>query len=199
MSDVILNLDYHDPRFASVPSATTLAIVLHAHGSTSENMAHVKDAVQDAVGKENVDIYSPTLPYSDPLDTTGADEIVLRLVADLDAIWSEKLGGYGKVVFVGHSLGVVISRRVFLVGSLNPPDYDKEFKRRDELYEKVLDQRKRQPKLKGLPDEKVLPCEWAPKVERLILLASWDKGWSVSPRTSWYYSIGLNALASSAV
>ena len=194
ISDVNLNLNYRVPAFSSVPSATTLAVVLHAYGLTSGNMADVKDAVQKEFGQVNVDIYSPTLPYSDPLDQTGADEIVLRLVADLDEIWSKKPGGYSKVVFIGHSLGGIILKRVFLVGSFNPPDYDKEFKRRDELYEKVLDQRKRQPKLKGLPDEKILPCDWAPKVERLILLASWDKGWSVSPRTSWYYSIGLNAL-----
>ena len=194
MSDVNFNLNYHRPEFSSVPGATTLAVVLHTYWKTSENVADVKDAVQKEFGQVNVDIYSPTLPYSDPLDPTGADEIVLRLVADLDEIWSKKPGGYGKVVFIGHSLGGIILRRVFLVGSLNPPDYDKEFKRRDELYQKVLDLRKSQPNLKGLPDEKILPCDWAPKVERLILLASWDKGWSVSPRTSWYYSIGLNAL-----
>jgi pimeloyl-ACP methyl ester carboxylesterase len=194
MSDVNLNLNYHVPEFSSLLGATTLAVVLHAYGVTSEKMADVKHAVQKAFGQENVDIYSPTLPYSDPLDPTGADEIVLRLVADLDEIWSKKLGGYDKVVFIGHSLGGNMLRRVFLVGSLNPPDYDQEFKRRDELYEKVLDQRKKQPKLKGLPDEEILPCDWAPKVERLILLASWNKGWSVSPRTSWFYSIGLNAL-----
>jgi pimeloyl-ACP methyl ester carboxylesterase len=197
MSDVNLDLNYLVPKFSPVPSATTLAVVLHAYGAKSEDMADVKDAVQTAFQesvKKKVDIYSPTLPYSDPLDPTGADEIVLRLVADLDEIWSKKPGGYDKVVFIGHSLGGIILRRVFLVGSLNPPDYDKEFKRRDELYEKVFDQRKRQPKLKGLSDEKILPCDWAPMVERLILLATWDKGWSVSPRTSWYYSIVLNAL-----
>jgi pimeloyl-ACP methyl ester carboxylesterase len=41
---------------------------------------------------------------------------------------------------------------------------------------------------------KALPCEWAKRVERLVLLATWDKGWSISDRIGWLYSIGLNAL-----
>ena len=135
MSDVNLNLNYHVPEFSSLPGATTLAVVLYAYGVTSENMADVKYAVQKAFGQENVDIYSPTVPYSDPLDPTGADEIVLRWWL-IDEIWSKKPGGYDKVVFIGHSLGGNILRRVFLVGSLNPPDYDNEFKRRDESYER---------------------------------------------------------------
>src|SRR5262249_11315643 len=115
-----------------------------------------------------------------------------------DEIWRSKPGGYERIVFVGHSLGGILLRRLFLAGSLNPDDYAGEFSARDELSKRLEEQRQTARKRNELPELKeaeVFPCEWAPKVERLILLATWDKGWSVSPRTSWWTSIGLNALA----
>jgi hypothetical protein len=199
MSNNDFKPNYSASEFTPSTQATTLAVVLHAYGSSSEKMAKagVTTAVKEALGQDSVDVYCPTLPYADTLDATGADEIVLALVRRLDEIWSQKPGGYEKVVFIGHSLGGLILRRVFLAGSLNPPDYDNAFKARDDLYDKILAQRKahrKSQKLENVEDAKLLPCEWAPKVERLVLLATWDKGWNVSPRASWRYSIGLNAL-----
>ncbi|MBM3562543.1 MAG: hypothetical protein FJX48_05160 [Alphaproteobacteria bacterium] len=78
-----------------------------------------------------------------------------------------------------------MARRIFLAGSLNPPDYSDGYKIRDELWDAISEKR---------GEEKNLPCEWAPRVDRLIMLATWDKGWTISDRTSWFYSIGLNIL-----
>jgi pimeloyl-ACP methyl ester carboxylesterase len=175
-------LKYNDPPFASQPGATTLVVMLHAFRWNHDKLVDLIGVVEEALGKDKVDIYAPTLPYSHMLDSTGAGALVVDLVGDLDKIWNEK---YQKVIFVGHSLGGTISRRLFLAGSLNPPDYsDGNRWTRDDLWTAVAELRNNKP----------LPCEWAKHVDRLVLLATWDKGWSISDRIAWFYAIGLNAL-----
>ncbi len=34
--------------------------------------------------------------------------------------------------------------------------------------------------------------EWATRVERIVLLAAWEKGWSISDRSSWYNTTIIN-------
>jgi pimeloyl-ACP methyl ester carboxylesterase len=178
-------LHYDNPAFAYSPNARILIVMLHSFSSGREMLVDLFGAVQEAFG-DNIDIYAPTLPYARRLDSTGAGATVVNLIGDLDAIWDSKSGEkYDKVVFIGHSLGGVLARRVFLAGSLNPPDYSDGFKIRDELWDAITKER---------GEEKDLPCEWAKRVERLVMLATWDKGWTISDRTSWFYSIGLNIL-----
>ncbi len=186
---------FNTPEFKPSAGATKLAVVLHAYKSNAEGMKHVAEAAKQALG-DDVDVYCPTLPHSNPCDMTGAERIVLGLVASLNKIWSDKQkltpGGYKEVVLIGHSLGGALARRLFLAGSLNPPDYADGFSARDELLEAVIElQGGAHP---GAERTKLLPCAWAPRVTRVLLLATWDKGWSVSPRTSWWASAGLNFL-----
>lgn len=177
-------LTYNIPVFTSAPGAKTLVVMLHAFASTHKQLADLIRVVEAVYGKDEVDVYAPDLPYQHRLDGGGADELVLNLVADLDRIWDAKAGEkYQNVIFIGHSIGGTILRRVFLAGSLNPPDYSGAYSVRDELWKAVAQKR-----------DKGLPCEWARSVRRLVLLASWDKGWSISDSTSWFYSIGLNIL-----
>jgi pimeloyl-ACP methyl ester carboxylesterase len=131
------------------------------------------DLAKRAFAEKGVDIYAPTLPYSKWSDRTGADGIVKVIARDLDRLW-ETRGKYERVVFVGHSMGGVLLRRVFLYGARRSPDFDGEFAHRDDLGG-------------GLRP-------WAEKVERLVLIGTWDKGWSVSERDSWWAAIGLNLL-----
>ena len=178
-------LPYGDPAFVSSPNAKILVVMFHSFSSGRETLADLISAVREALG-DNIDIYAPNLPYGRPLDSTGASETVVNLVGHLDAIWENKSGGKNhKIIFVGHSLGGVLARRVFLAGSLNPPDYSDGFRIRDELWDAISEKR---------GEEKNLPCEWAPQVERLVMLATWDKGWTISDRTSWFYSFWLNIL-----
>ncbi|MGJ0396848.1 MAG: alpha/beta fold hydrolase [Methylocystis sp.] len=179
------NLPCGDPAFVSSPNAEILVVMFHSFSSGRETLADLISAVREALG-DNIDIYAPNLPYGRLLDSTGAGATVVNLVGKLDAIWENKSGAkYHTIIFVGHSLGGVLARRVFLAGSLNPPDYSDGFKIRDELWDAISKQR---------GEEKSLPCEWATRVDRLIMLATWDKGWTISDRTSWFYSIGLNIL-----
>ena len=132
MNPIDRELKYPDPQFSYSHGAQTLAVVLHAFLTTRKNMANpiaVVRATYSKEGKGGVDIYAPTLPYKHWWDRTGANRIVVNLVVDLDKIWKGKKSNsedYANVIFIGHSLGGVILRRVFLAGSLNPPDYSGE-------------------------------------------------------------------------
>ena len=174
--------------------APALAVVLH--GSVDfetglfpkplgrESLAGVISAVREAYGEgKDVDVYAPALPYVHLPDGSGGQAIVTAIVGDLDYLWtraSESGAAYQKIVFIGHCVGGTILRRVFLAGSYNSPDYDAENSQRDDLYEAM--------KPGGLPRP------WIGKVDRILLLASWEKGWSVSPRTGWWFSFWLNLI-----
>jgi alpha-beta hydrolase superfamily lysophospholipase len=171
-----MNFEGFEP--CKVDKAKALAVLLHGFGRTGAAMEDLKATALEAFG-EGVDAYVPTLPYSNRLDWSGANNIVDSLVADLDEIW-RRHGPYEKVVFIGHSAGGVLLRRLFLAGSPRPPDYAGEFAFRDDLPASVS----RDPATHG----------WAAKVERIILIATWDKGWSISEREGWRYWFVLNLL-----
>ena len=125
---------------------------------------------------ETADIYQPTLPYSSQLSSIGAWETVASLAEDLDAIWDAKPRvHYERVVLIGYSLGGLLVRSLFLAGAARPPDYAEENSYRA-----------------GLPETFNCKGDWTKKVDRILLLATWDKGWTISDRTSWYNATLLN-------
>ena len=69
--------------------ARALAVLLHGLRRTSAAMEDLKATALDVFG-EGVDAYVPTLPYSNRLDWSGANNIVASLVADLDEIWRRR-------------------------------------------------------------------------------------------------------------
>jgi len=172
-----MNLNYGTLDADPAGNASTLAVFLHGFRRTNADMHDPIDAARAAL-TGGVDVYAPTLPYRRWWDWTGANRIVARLVADLDDIWSNKKHGYQRVIFVGYSMGGVLMRRLFLAGSPRPPDYAGAFAFRDDLPASVS------------RDE--VAHGWAAKVERLVLIATWEKGWNISDRESWKYWLLLN-------
>ncbi len=168
--------NFPDPKFTQETSAETLVVMLHAYSSKPDDLDELRDIVCNTYEKNGVHIYSPTLPYSHKLDSTGANPIVVKLAADLDCIWNS-YNKYKKVIFIGHSLGGILLRRLFLAGAPNPPDYSDGLLVRDDL--------------KSVAETN---HPWAAHVDRIILLASWDSGWSIRTGEAWKYWFGLNLL-----
>lgn len=158
----------------SADGPPVLVVILHGWRSTPERVGGVAQASREALGQDDggtrhrVDTYVPKLPYHLALSTKRAIDIVLEIVREIDEL-VRKEPAYERIILAGHSMGATIARRVFLVAAGNPPGFRAEGK-----------------------FDKQGPRGWAAKVERIVLLAAFNRGWQISPRLSWKYSIGLN-------
>jgi pimeloyl-ACP methyl ester carboxylesterase len=149
------------------PAGKTLAVVLHGWGNDAEAMDDVCSTIRKAYGKK-VYICAPTLAHSKYFASIRATEIVLQTLDLIDKHVADD-PSIERIVLVGHSFGATIVRRVFLVAAGYPGNFVPE---------------------KPLAD---IPRKaWADKVERIILLAAFNRGWRISDRLSWYYSIWFN-------
>jgi pimeloyl-ACP methyl ester carboxylesterase len=153
-------------------SAKVLAVVLHGWGGSPARMKDVIDATKSAFAVEGVDVYAPQLAYAWRLRSVRAETLVVDLLKGIDAVIAER-GPFERVIIVGYSLGAIIARRLFLTAAGEPSDFQCEPPLR-------CDDARRRP--------------WAQLVERFVMLSGFNRGWQVSGRTSWYYSIILNLI-----
>lgn len=166
---IIHDIEGFQPSGKGPDEGRTLLVVLHGVGGSPLKMRDVIQAVQEAYGAEpGLDFYVPLLPYSKSLSFTPAVDIVRQLLAGMDAI-NNNSNRYSRLVFVGHSLGAVFARRLFLAATTsgeNDPDIPTAGTR-----------------------------EWTSKVERIISLGGLNRGWMTSGRLGWLYSFFANSMA----
>jgi alpha-beta hydrolase superfamily lysophospholipase len=139
----------------------TLVIALHGCTWTPRRRrAQLRDVV--AAVRQRIpgaDVFAPLMPI-EFWSLQTPDRIIDELLAEVDAIWEERTRtgtGYLRVVMIGFSFGSVLLRRLFCraAGALDSGAIDAHAAR-----------------------------PWAARVERMILLAGLNRGWTVdSPVT----------------
>lgn len=138
-------------------SATRLVVLLHAYTQRPSNLDHVRAAVKQTI--PDADIFVPKLPAS---TFSFADPALLSadLVRRITQLWERKKEGgrpgYEGITLVGHSLGGLLARKTYLVAC-------------------------------GVGDASGNQSEaapWAAQVDRIILLAAMNRGWSISHHMS---------------
>jgi pimeloyl-ACP methyl ester carboxylesterase len=132
----------------SMPGAKVLVVLLHAYNYTPKSMQRVAEVVREEYNSS--DIYAPKLPvglfsWADP------DSIAIEIVAALTNL--PKINDYKSIIFVGHSLGAVLARKIWVLALGAIP-------------EGVLAEGK--------------ALTWANKIERIVLLAALNRGWMIS-------------------
>jgi len=155
--------------------STMLAVVLHGYMHTGEAMEGVANVLETI--DPDCDLYVPTMNIG--LFSTDIDTVVADIFLKVDRICSEREreidGGYGRIIFVGHSLGSLISRKIYVCAC--GPEYSGPL---EDIYKN---------KFSGMS----FPRSWSFKVERIILLAGMNRGWRIShhlaPLTlvQWYF------------
>ncbi len=129
-------------------------------------MATVAEAVRE---DPDVDVLRPMLPFR-PQDSADPTDVVAGLVRAVDTAWADRVAahgdGYTAIKLVGISLGGLFARKLYVVGCGEHPDAPLE----DGLKER----------LGGL--EAARP--WASRVERIVLLAALNRGWTVNHHLS---------------
>ena len=95
--------------------SATLVVLLHAYTHRACNLASVEDVVRRAWPK--ADVYRPDLPAS-LFSMANPNEIVAKLLIDIDEKYLEaqrKAVPYENIVLVGHSLGALLARKLYVV------------------------------------------------------------------------------------
>jgi pimeloyl-ACP methyl ester carboxylesterase len=160
-------------RGAAEPAAgRTLVLIIHGWKTLPADLRDVcaatREALADAAG---VDLYVPALPYVRFFSFDSPAEVTARLLADLDRLCTDPYR-YARIFLVGHSIGAVIARRLFLVATgMNDV----------------------------VPSEGALQAEqarpWAARICRIVAFAALSRGWIRSGRLGWLESAAALAFA----
>ncbi|GJD84953.1 esterase/lipase family protein [Methylobacterium haplocladii] len=155
-------------QIAGPQGRKVLVVVLHGLFAFPSAMEDIRRAAIEAYGPETV-VHVPEMPYAHRTSGARATRIVSDLLSDIDRWVADAKPD--KIVLLGHSVGATLARRTFLVASGCPANFRPE---------------------PGLACEKAR--DWARKVERVVLLSAFNRGWKISPRLSWSYSILFNVV-----
>lgn len=138
-------------------ASTTLAVLLHAFVRSSASLVHVGDAVKEAL--PDADLIAPDMPLS-LFSNANPSALALEVIEAINRAQRERtkrLGApYPRIVLIGHSLGALIARKVYVIARGQTQD----------IGDRGALQRSAE--------------EWAGSVERIILLAAMNRGWSLS-------------------
>ena len=142
--------------------SSELIVLLHSYMGSSVKLHSVRTVIVNEF--PNADLYLPDF-RAGWLSTENPAQITQNILEDIDEIWKfreEKYStSYKRIIFVGHSLGALIARKVYVCacGELPVARFEKEISAKE-------------------------PRPWASKVERLILLAGMNRGWRISHHLS---------------
>lgn len=149
--DTSPNLTYVEPE--GKPEASVLVVVLHAFTRSRDDMNDVKEVIRSVY--PNADISVPnynTSTFSNASLTGTAAQLNDRIQELIDRK-RESGGDYERIILVGHSIGALLARKVYLYSLGGSPDHP-------------------------LGKRGNLPRSWSEKVTRIILLAGMNRGWS---------------------
>lgn len=148
----------------------TLVLLLHAYTHRATDLASVEQAVLDVWPEAKVhrpELDACLFSMADP------NRIVAGLVADVDKIVADaelERQPFDNIVLIGHSLGALLARKLYIVACGEVPQAPLE-----PVFREVATFANVSPNS---------PRPWASKVSRIILLAGMNRGWRVSHHVS---------------
>lgn len=157
-----------------------LVVALHGYAHAGNRLAAVREAIGEA--RRNADIYAPELPFIRSwLCSVKAETIVAKLVDDIDQLVKVKAQSgtpYKSITLVGHSFGAVLARKIAIV-AFGEQAGAKNF--RPALFE---------PEFHRFRKER----SWARLIDRIVLLAGMNRGWSATSATDWITTVQWSIL-----
>lgn len=159
-----------------------LAVLLHAFESTGQDMASVAAAMSQSPEGAHTDLFMPDLPFG-MFSQARPAEVVAGLVQQMDALWAaRKARGepYQSVLLIGHSMGSLYSRKLYVTGMGERGAAPLERELKDQL------------KALGVASAEA-PREWALATQRIVLLAGINRGWSISHHMSLVRGLEMSA------
>lgn len=148
--------------FENRGESSELVVLIHAYMSSSVKLHSVRAVIANEL--PNGDLYIPDF-RAGWSSTENPARITQKLLDDIDNICKlreEKYSAsYKKIILVGHSLGALIARKIYVCacGEFQAVPFENEISAKE-------------------------PRPWASKVERVILLAGMNRGWRISHHLS---------------
>ena len=149
------------PEFEARGRSKTLAVLIHGSRKTRESLRHVRQVLADT--DADADILMPNLPTS-RWSCVPLGKIVGTVLEAIDKHWEVMVAAeepYDQVILVGHSLGAIIVRKAYVeacgLSTCGPGES---------------------------VSETPVSRSWAGRVERIVLLAAMNRGWSVNHHLS---------------
>jgi len=138
--------------FESGAELGPLVVLFHGYTNGPKDMESIESLVNTRL--RGARVIKPQMPLS-RWSTADPNEVVLSLLEEIGNEW--RVHGRGDIIFIGHSIGGLLARKVFVV-ACGPT--------KDAPFSNVLNLTEAQP--------------WAARVKRIILLAGMNRGWEVS-------------------
>lgn len=142
----------------SQPGARPLVVLLHAYNSSPEALGAVAAVVERSFGRD-ASILRPELGIG-AFSVENPNSIAAKIVDLISAAWNKAKAEqqpYTSVVLAGHSFGALLARKIYVIACGEHPCA---------LFEPEIGERG--------------ACEWAPSVDRIILLAGMNRGWRIT-------------------
>ena len=156
-----LNIEKHG-------DSTRLVVLLHAYRKDPLSLRYVRKIIEDTY--PHADLLIPELPLKRAFSLARPEEIIAELLIGIDKAWDQRetngSGGYNDILMVGHSVGALYARKLYVCACGETKDAPFETELKNYLNEK-----------KGKPLENTR--KWAKAVDRIILLAGMNRGWSI--------------------
>jgi len=159
-----------------------LVVMLHAYTKSAADLELVRQAIRESGDYSDADILAPDLPF-DLLSMAKPEEVVADLLAQIDHAWNRRAfagNPYRRILLVGHSMGSLYARKLYVAACGENPEAP---------FEPELKARLRQQGLVGLEQ----PRPWASAVQRIVLLAGMNRGWSISHHMSLTRALEMQA------
>lgn len=155
--------------YEETDDATVLIVMLHGYAEKAASLGSLQNTLDNIVGLQGADYLIPELPTS-RFSTAPPNQIVAELICEIDRLWIKK--EYGKIIFVGHSVGGLIARKIYIAASGE--------NKREARFEHDLVERLRSTcSIKPTEQRK-----WIKSVEKILLFAGMNNGWTISHHMS---------------
>ncbi|APX12617.1 esterase/lipase family protein [Tateyamaria omphalii] len=156
-------------NFEQRSGASVLYVVLHAYNNGPQHVQGIRAAIREI--EPDADILCPEMPTG-LFSLADPEDIAAQIKERIDLLFAEN--AYDRIVLVGHSVGALICRRVYLLAFGGPP----------------VDARD--------ADTGTEAAVWVGRVDRIIQFAAMSRGWTInhhlSRKTAFGYRVGLAAL-----
>ncbi len=153
---------------------THIVLIIHGFASNPQRYEKVKAAVEDNLPGARILI--PKLPIS-LFSAIHPNKVVISLLAEIDKVWEECMlqkkpdQKMPSIIIIGHSAGSLLARKLYIVACGE--------NHRCRFEDPGLDKN-------GRP--------WADHVERLVLLAGINRGWSLNGYLYGFKAIQISVL-----